>query len=611
MSDFSDEQKNYLQGFAAGSGIGLSLAQLPTWAATLDIVQTKKPHDAGEDRDPNLAAQSRHLAEGKKLPAEETAKRDIGHGLDVWNRMLEHAKDARFPKGTDVFLFKFQGMFYVAPAQDSFMCRLRIAGGVMSSHQLRGVAQIADEFAGGYADITTRANLQLREIKPQHTIDVLMGLHDLGIINRGSGADNIRNVTSSPTAGIDPQELIDTLPLARKLHHHILNHRDMYGLPRKFNIAFDGAGRVSALEDTNDIGFTAMKIRDPADFISGEQIVFRLTLGGITGHKDFARDTGYAILPKDTIAVSHAIVRAFAEHGDRTDRRKARLKYVLDRTGFDGFIREAEKHLPTGVKLHSLAVDRCEVRPAFDKLGHVGFHPQKQPGLNYVGVVVPVGRLTTEQMRGIAKIADQFGSGTIRLTVWQNLLISDIADAEADRVREEIEALGLHHRATSFRAGLVACTGAAGCKFANAHTKIHAMEVAEHLERSIGELDVPINIHLTGCHHSCAQHYIGDIGLIATKVQVTNTAGEDDMVEGYHVFIGGGYGDDKAIGRELLRNVVAVDVPRYVERLVRAYLTHRHSGEGVRGFVLRHTTKAILEFIDTDTFSTSTPLSAS
>jgi ferredoxin-nitrite reductase len=591
--EFTEEQRQYLQGFAAGSGI--TLRQLPTWSATLGV--TASPPSEAE-KDPNRAAQARDLAAGKKLVPEEVAKRDIGHGLDIWDRMMEHARDAKFPKGTDTFLFKFQGMFYVAPAQDSFMCRLRIAGGVMSGHQLRGVADLAEKHAGGYADITTRANLQLREIKPFDTINVLSGLHDLGIINRGSGADNIRNITASPTAGIDPQELIDTLPLARQLHHHILNHRDMYGLPRKFNIAFDGAGSISALEDTNDIGFTAVKIRHVEDFIEGEQVVFRVTLGGITGHKDFATDTGLVVRPRDTIALSQAVVRAFSDHGDRTNRSKARLKYVLDRLGFDRFVEEVKKHLPAGVVLHTLPLDRCEPRPAVDKQAHVGVHPQKQPGRSYVGVVVPVGRLTVEQMRGLALVAERYGSGTIRLTVWQNLLISDIADADLDDVKIKIEKLGLHWNATSFRAGLVACTGAAGCKFANAHTKEHAKRVADHLERELGSLDVPINIHLTGCHHSCAQHYIGDIGLIATKLAVTNDTGEDDMVEAYHLFVGGGYGEERGIGRELIRNIPATDLPSRIEMLLRAYLEHREPAESFRAWVLRHPTERLLAFLD-------------
>ena len=173
---------------------------------------------------------------------------------------MEHARDGRFPKGTDVFLFKFQGLFYVAPAQDSFMCRLRLPAGIINSHQMRGVAALAEKLGNGCADVTTRSNLQLREIGPKNTVDLLTGLHELGIIHRGSGADNIRNITASPTAGIDPEELIDTRPLARQMHHYILNHREMYGLPRKFNIAFDGGGSISTLEDTNDIGFVAVRV---------------------------------------------------------------------------------------------------------------------------------------------------------------------------------------------------------------------------------------------------------------------------------------------------------------------------------------------------------------
>src|SRR5207248_3501262 len=183
--------------------------------------------------------------------------------------------------GTDLFLMKFQGLFYVAPAQDAFMCRLRFPGGICSATQLRGVADLAENFGGGSVDVTTRANLQIRQIGPKNTVDVLMGLNDLGIINRGAGADNIRNITASPTAGIDPNELIDTRPLARAMHHYILNHREMYGLPRKFNIACDGGGSISTLEDTNDIGFVAVRVGEGESVEPG--VYFRLQLGGITG----------------------------------------------------------------------------------------------------------------------------------------------------------------------------------------------------------------------------------------------------------------------------------------------------------------------------------------
>jgi ferredoxin-nitrite reductase len=428
---------------------------------------------------------------------------------------------------------------------------------------------LAERFAGGYADVTTRANLQLRQIRPKDTPDVLMGLHDLGIVNRGAGADNIRNVTASPTAGIDPQELIDTRPLARQMHHYILNHREMYGLPRKFNIAFDGGGLVSALEDTNDIGFTAAQVKKGSDpFLAGD-VGFRLTLGGITGHKDFARDTGILLTPDECIPVAAAIVRSFIDHGDRTDRKRARLKYILDRMGFDAFLTDVAKHLPS--KLHRVPLDACEPRPQPLRMGHVGFHAQKQPGLLYVGVVLPVGRMTCEQMCQLASIADRFGSGTIRLTVWQNLLISDIKSEHIDDVKRALEAAGLGWSATNVRGALVACTGSAGCRYAAADTKSHAMRIADYLDQRV-QLDQPINIHLTGCHHSCAQHYIGDIGLIATKVP----AG-DDVVEGYHVFVGGGYGLQQGIGRELFRNVPADDAPAVLERVLTTYLARRES----------------------------------
>src|SRR6185312_3477633 len=178
----------------------------------------------------------------------------------MWDEIRANAREGVFPKGTDVFLYKFSGLFHVAPAQDSFMSRLRIPGGALPTWQFRGVADLARRFGAGHADLTTRANLQIREIRAKDARDYLVGLADYGIISRGSGADNIRNCTATPTSGIDPDELIETLPLARAMHHYILNHREMYGLPRKFNIAFEGAGAVSALEDTNDIGFTAVRV---------------------------------------------------------------------------------------------------------------------------------------------------------------------------------------------------------------------------------------------------------------------------------------------------------------------------------------------------------------
>src|SRR6185312_11424270 len=217
----------------------------------------------------------------------------------------------------------------VAPNQQSFMCRLRVPNGILNHWQLAGLARLAATHGGGYAHVTTRANLQIREIPAERAPSLVEAIQDLGLVTRGSGADNVRNVTGTPTAGIDPQELIDTRPYARAWHFHILNTRTLYGLPRKFNIAFDGGGAVAALEDTNDVGFSAVRVGEEKSVPPG--VYFRLLIGGNSGHKDFALDEGVLLEPSQCIPVASAIVRLFITHGDRTDRKKARLKYVLDR----------------------------------------------------------------------------------------------------------------------------------------------------------------------------------------------------------------------------------------------------------------------------------------
>ncbi|HLG46886.1 MAG TPA: NirA family protein [Reyranella sp.] len=573
MSEFTEQQKRWLEGFTSGLAARRSAAS-PAAAAPATPAQPIGP-DALQ-----YAAQDRAVAAGGKLVAEEKAKRQR-HPLDRWDEVVERSDKGEFPKGIDVFLTKYHGLFYVAPAENFFMCRLRIPNGILNAWQMRGLAEAAQSFGGGYADVTTRANLQIREIGADRAVDLLTAVQALGLTSRGSGADNIRNITGSPTAGIDPQELIDTRPLCSAMHHYILNHREMYGLPRKFNIAFDGGGKVPVLEDTNDIGFVAAQ--------APEGLYFRLQLGGITGHHDFAHETGVLLKPEECVKVAGAVVRAFIAQGDRTNRTKARLKYVLDRIGRAEFLKEVEKEY--GAPLRRAGGLSLAPRPMADKHGHIGVHKQKQPGLNYLGVVLPVGRVTSEQMRGLAEISERFGSGTLRLTVWQNLLISDVADENVGVCVAAIQALGLGVEASAIRRGLVACTGNAGCKFAASNTKGHALRLADHLEARVA-VDLPINIHLTGCHHSCAQHYVGDIGLLACKV-----ARGEESVEGYHVYIGGGAAStaEQAMAREYARDVTFDELPAMLEKLLAAWLAHRTRRETFFAFCHRHEIEALRE----------------
>ncbi len=572
--DFEPEQKRYLEGFVAGVQVAKAVraaAGNPTGPAG------KAAAPIGPDA-VHLRAQDQVLAAGGKLSEQEKFKREL-HPFDAYARLKAQAAVNEHPKPPDNFRWRYYGLFYLAPAQSSYMCRLRIPNGILNHWQLAGMADLAERYGGGYAHVTTRANLQVREIEPRNAVALLEAIQDLGLCSRGSGADNIRNVTGSPTAGIDPQELLDTRPYAREWHFHILNERALYGLPRKFNVAFDGGGIIPALEDTNDIGFQAVTM----NAAGGAQVMFRLLLGGITGHRDFARDTGVVVAPADATKVADAIVRVFIEHGDRTDRNKARLKYVIDRLGADKVLALAEEKL--GRKLDRPSADALAPRPPSDRSAHIGVHRQKQPDRNWIGVVLPVGKLTATQMRGLAAIARELGDGDIRLTVWQNLLISGVPTKLVAAAQERIDALGLATNTNAIRAGLVACTGNAGCKFAAADTKRHAEEIARWCETRVA-LDGPLNIHLTGCHHSCAQHYIGDIGLIACKVAISE---DGDTVEGYHVHAGGGFGADAAVATEIFHDVKAEDAPRIIERLLTAYLANRASPqESFAAFTRRH-----------------------
>ncbi len=581
-SILSDEKKLYLEGFIRGVAArqgnplpGAALAALTAGAPAGEATELHPLHRAAQDR---------VVAAGKKLTAEEEAKRRK-NPFDMWDEIKANAAADRFPKGTDVFLHKFHGLFYVAPAQNSFMCRLRMPNSILASHQVRGLADLADAFAGGYADMTTRANLQLREIPAKHAAQLLMGLQDIGLTSRGSGADNVRNITGDPTAGIDPQALIDTRPLCRELHFHILNHRELYGLPRKFNIAFDGGGQVAVLEDTNDIGFAAVTVPDGHPVPAG--VYFRMALGGITGHGAFAADTGIILRPDECVPVAVAVLRAFIEHGDRTDRKKARMKYVIDRLGLDGYMAEVEKQL--GTKLVRLPLDACRPRPQQLKDGHIGVHAQRQPGFSYIGAMAPASRLTSAQMRAVADIADRFGSGAIRLTVWQNLLISDIPDARIDEVKRAIEAAGLTWSPTSLRGSIVACTGNVGCKFAASDTKAHALAISTHLDGRVA-LDQPIHIQLTGCPNSCAQHLVADLGLLGTKVG-------EDAIEGYQINVGGSAGAQQALARELYRDVPAPDVPAVLERVLTTYLERREGAESFQTFAKRHSIDELKQLV--------------
>jgi ferredoxin-nitrite reductase len=558
---FSGEQKEWLDGFLKAA------TQLTGNVGGGEANPYPPEASAG------YKAQSRWLAEGKRLSKEEDIKRRRNPHL-FRARLAELDAQGAFPEGEENFLARFHGIYNVAPAQERPMSRFRIPGGILNFLQARAIAGIGRDLSDGDVWLTTRSNVQVRNLQPGKMTEVLVRLEECGLGARGSGADNIRNVVGSPTAGIDPQELMDVRPLCRAWHHHVLHTPDLHGLPRKFNVAFDGGNAIAALEDTNDIGLRACALQGHAEHPDG--ICLRLALGGITGHRDFARDTGVVLALDEWLPVLHEILMVFLENGNRGQRGKARLKYVLDGWGFEKFLATVGERLPFPLRRVDLAA--CRFAPAVDRAAHLGAHPQRQEGLHWVGVHVPVGRLSADQFEGVSRIAQRLGDGDIRLTVWQNLLISGIATEDLQAVRDELSALGLSSEPDGIRQGLVACTGAEGCKHGQAATKSAALAI-ESLLSGRYPAEAPVNIHLTGCAHSCAQHHVGDIGLLGTGLELDGI-----RHDAFHVLVGGGSAPAARCAVAILSAVPAARVPRVVQAVLDVWIANRSGNETFAAF---------------------------
>ena len=583
---FSDEQKQYLEGF---------LAALANRAPFVGHTEDGRITATATEEKPNLAEPTVFGTPLGDLCKPEIWKYEE-NPLDIWEKLVAHAEADRFPSEADVFRFKFHGLFHVAPTQDSFMLRLRLPAGEITSAQLHGLADMADDWGGGYSHITTRANLQIREFRPAHIVKILVRLQELGLTSRGAGADNVRNITASPNSGFDPDELIDVRPYAKGLHHYILNQRDLFGLPRKFNIAFDNGGSLNSAVDTNDIGFFAVRVTEAslaplvaanAANLPEPRVYFRVHLGGISGHGDFARDCGLLIKPAEAVAVSAAMLRVFNENGDRTNRKKARLKYLLEKWGVEKFVAETAKKL--AFPLVHLAPEACEPRRPYLKHGWIGAYKQSQKGLNSIGVTIPVGRMSGKQMHRLADLSTNYGTGELRLTVWENLIIPNIPDSMVETARRNLQRMGFTTEASSLTSGIIACTGNRGCKYSAADTKGHAVALGKHLDKCGLVIEQPVNFHFTGCPNSCAQHYCGDIGFVGAKLP--------DGTEAYHIVVGGGMGHEQGIARELFRGVRHDEIPGVVEKILRVYQARHETGESFVTWSRRHSLNELQTFL--------------
>jgi ferredoxin-nitrite reductase len=474
------------------------------------------------------------------------------------------------------------GLFYNVPAQDGILSRMRIPGGILDSEQCRFIANIADNFGGGYIDITNRANLQIREIKTGINIEVLQRLQELGLGSANPSVDNIRNIMTSPTAGIDTQELIDTGPLVKAWDQYITAHPHLSGLSAKFSVGFDGGGKVSVQNCINDITFGAVSV-------AGD-IYFQLYLSvGEKGQPP--QNTGILLKPAECLPVLAVLADIYLDNIGLSSQRKRRLREVINDLGVENYLHLAFTNkslvsncfsqLPITDYQLPAQIDIIAIQPDL-----IGIHCQKQPGLFYIGVVLPLGRLETWQMRGLADLAEKYGNGSLRLTPWQNVLITHIPQTRVTEVETEITDLGLNISPTNIKTSLVACSGKRGCAASATETKDDALALADYLENHI-TLDSPINIHFSGCTKSCAQHQQADITLLGVRIQSKN-----QTMEGYQLYIGDG--DSLKFGYQLYEYVTFAELPTIIAKMLSVYKNQRlNLEESFKEFVHRYDTSQL------------------
>jgi ferredoxin-nitrite reductase len=470
------------------------------------------------------------------------------------------------------------GLFYATPAQDGVIYRIRTPAGMLTSGQASMVARFAEQMGGGYLQVTNRANLQIRSVHTVAPPPTLSAFQDAGLAASLSVVDHLRNIMASPTAGIDPQALIDTRPLVTALDATIVQHEEFAALPAKFSVGFDGGESVSVRHHPNDIWLVATTDR-PAGPGEDRPTFFRLLFNAGHGQE---LDTGLLLHPDECVPLVVAVAQVYLTHVVRGNThpvgKKPRLRQVMAQQGITWYLEQLRQLLPFPLPHHPVVTARSA--DAAPHCRHIGAQPQRQSGLSYFGVVAPLGRLTIAQFQGLADLARAYGGGTLRLTPWQNVLLPDVPTGRVPALQRAIQELGLYDSATHPWSALVACTGNRGCHASATDTTGHALQIANHLAQR-GHLDQPVNIHVSGCTKSCAQHHKSDIALLGMTVQQGDTA-----VEGYRIHVRGG---EQPFGRVLCDAVPASDVPDLMGRLLQVYRARRRTAdESFGAFAERH-----------------------
>jgi sulfite reductase (ferredoxin) len=468
-------------------------------------------------------------------------------------------------------------------ASEYFMMRVGIPNGILTSHQARTIGGLARKHGRNLADITTRQNIQLHWLTIESLPEVVDALDAIGLSPKGACGDVVRNVTGCPLAGLAADELIDASPVAREIAKLLIANPDFVNLPRKFKISATGCPDWCNYPEVNDVALTAAK--------RGDEVGYSLRVGGgLSKEPHLAVKLDAFIRPEQALPVVQAVAEIFRDQqGLRENRDRARLKYLFLKEGWtpERFLKELQSRLD-----FPLSPGVEEDVPSGTLRDHVGIHPQRQAGLAYLGASVLRGRMTGEQLEAAAELAERFGSGNLRTTITQNLILVDIPYQKTGELARELGQIGLHVDGTVFWRGAVACTGTEFCKLAITETKAFTRWVVEEMEERLPEFDQELRLHVTGCPNSCGQHWIADIGMEGKKIKH-----EGELTDAYYFCLGGAVGEHAGIARPVGYRCPAPLVPEAMERLLREYLSGRRASENLRAWFARHTNDELRAFL--------------
>ena len=468
-----------------------------------------------------------------------------------------------------------------------FMVRIRIPNGLLHSHQLRTLADITERHARGIADLTVRQNIQLHWVTIETLPEIMESLVRCGLGTLGACGDVTRNVTGCPLAGVDADEICDASPLVLQATRLLAGNPDFYNLPRKYKVSVTGCRVWCSYPEINDVGLTAAVRAHNGH----PQVGFSVRVGGgLSTDPHLGVRLDAFVRWNQVVPVIRGITEIFRDSDQlRQSRERARLKFLFLQHGWTAADFQAELERRLGFRLEPAAP---EEPPADIYRDHVGIHPQKQTGYCYVGASVLRGRISPDQMRAAAELADRFAAGELRTTNMQNLLIVNVRQDKANGLARELDAAGLPVAGSSFRRGAIACSGSEFCKLAITETKSFARWLVEELEERLPGFDQHLKLHVTGCPNSCGQHWIADLGIEGKKIKVNG-----HMVDAYYFCVGGAVGKYQSIARPLGYRCPAAEVPDAIERLLTRYSAERFTGENLRRFFARHSDDELREMV--------------